>query len=100
MIIPSEFKIGHYTYKVVMKKRINRSGTCWGRSYLGPRVIHLATHPKKRALTEAEITVTFWHEYAHCMLYQMGHPLWQDEAFCDMLGESLERTLSTAKFKE
>ena len=100
MKIPSEFQIGAFTYKVVMKRKLSKTGTCWGRSYLGPRVIHLAKRNGNRALTKAEITSTFWHEYAHCMLYQMGHPLWKDEAFCDMFGESVEQTLRTAKFKD
>ena len=100
MKIPSEFKIGAFTYKVQIKKKLNRSGHCWGRSYLGPRVVVLATHGSKGALTKAEMVATFWHEYAHCLLYQMGHPLWKDEAFCDMFGESMYQTLRTAKFKD
>ena len=100
MKIPSEFKIGQFTYKVRIKKRLNRAGNCWGRSYLNMRVIVLATHNGTRALTKREQVATFWHEYAHCLLYQTGHPLWKDEAFCDMFGESLEQTLRTAKFKD
>ncbi|CAB4241152.1 hypothetical protein UFOVP228_10 [uncultured Caudovirales phage] len=100
MIIPSEFKIGRYTYKVVMKKRINKSGTCWGRAYVHDRIIHLATHIPKRALTEAEITTTFWHEVMHCVLYDMGHALWKDEAFVSAVSENLFRIISTVKFKD
>lgn len=100
MKIPSEFKIGALAYKVQIKKKINRSGHCWGRSYLGPRVIVLATHGSKGALTKSEMVATFWHEVMHCMLFQMGHALWKDEAFVDAVGMNMEHLLRTAKFKD
>lgn len=100
MKIPSEFKIGAHTYTVVFRKRINRSGTCWGRAYVHDRVIHLATESNKGKLTESEIVVTFWHEVMHCILYDMGHALWKDEAFVNAMAENLTHIIATAKFKD
>jgi hypothetical protein len=100
MKIPSEFKIGAHTYMVVFRKRINKAGTCWGRAYVHDRVIHLATHIPGRALTDEEIFVTFWHEVMHCMLYDMGHHAWKDEAFVNAIAENMTRIIATAKFKE
>lgn len=90
--------IGKRSYKVVMKKCIRRDGTCWGRSYVHTGVILLSTHTKTRPLTDHEITHTFWHEVMHCMLHQMGHPLWNNEVFVDSIGKNLGSIIKTAKF--
>lgn len=100
MKIPSTFQIGKYTYTVEIVKRIKKDGTCWGRSYIYQNRIKLSTHTASRALTPAEIEATFWHEVMHCMLHDMGHSLWNDEAFVNAVGENLQTIIATATFKD
>lgn len=100
MKIPKRFDIGAFTFTVVFKKKLNKSGDCWGHSYMDSKIIYLATHTKGRRLLQREIDTTFWHEVMHCMLYQMGHTLWESEAFVTAIGENLEQLVRTSQLDE
>jgi hypothetical protein len=41
---------------------------------------------------------TFWHEVMHCVLHEMGNPLWKDEKFVTAFSQRLNQVVYTAKF--
>mgnify|MGYP001574176309 CR=1 FL=1 len=97
MVIPKSFVVGNTPYTV---KVVPALGGCWGRAWLDYGIIKIAvTHKKKkRKLTgHGGQHETFWHEATHTILYDMGHPLYKDEAFVNAFSMRLNQIIETAK---
>jgi len=101
MKIPSEIKIGSTLYTVQLKPDLGKKR--YGVTYLDSGVMKISTTWKGKPRSETGVlgtNETFWHEVTHCILYDMGHKLWDDEAFVTAFSRRLTHMIDTAKFKE
>lgn len=104
MIIPKEFRLGGQEYKVIQRvcmRAFLRKGYFDGHS----RRFELGLHsnfrkrgqPHGRAFSTEEVSQTFWHEVTHAILYDMNHPLWNDETFVDAFSQRLNEVVGSAR---
>ena len=97
MKIPKSFKLGKDAYRIRLAPVV---GTLRGRTHPVMRTIELSTHYRGAPRVAIDIAETFWHETTHCILYDMGHPLWSDEAFVTAFSKRLNQIVHTAILKE
>ena len=98
MQIPKAFTVGTLRYTVTLKRSLPRN--MWGRAWLDYGHVDIATHDqgKPRAATGVKgIGTTFWHEVTHAILYDMGSPLYKDEAFVTAFSNKLGQVVDTAE---
>lgn len=98
MKIPKAFTVGTLRYTIEVKPQLSRG--MWGRAWLDTGYIEIsATHKgKMRPVTGSKgIGCTFWHEVTHAILYDMGHPLYKDEAFVTAFSNKLTQVVETAE---
>lgn len=97
MVIPKSFTVGSTPYTV---KVVPSLGDSWGRAWLDTGVIKVAANYKKKKRKmhgHGSMHETFWHEATHAILYDMGNPLFKDEAFVTAFSMKLNQIIETAK---
>lgn len=98
MEIPKHFTLGTLRYTVKLKPTLPRG--IWGRAWVNAGHIEISTHDrgKRRPTTGVKGTgTTFWHEVTHAILYDMGNPLYKDEAFVSAFSAKLGQIVDTAE---
>lgn len=96
--IPSSFSLGAYEIKVVMltaDEMTRKCGDMYGQFDPGNLTIYLM-HPD-RTTKRAVIMQTFWHEYAHAMLWVADPKRYTNEKLVENLGHLLAQFHNTAK---
>jgi hypothetical protein len=81
--------IGLSIYTVKFRKRITVKGIeCEGFCDAENKVLWIERRP-----TELDVMfVNFWHEYAHALFFELGHPEFaHNEAFIESVGQNLAR---------
>lgn len=99
MEIPKAVTVGTLQYTIVMKRKMPKD--IWGRSWLDLGRIEIATHLNgvPRPTTGVKgLGTTFWHELTHAILYDMGNPLYKDEAFVTAFSNKLGQAVESAEF--
>lgn len=104
-VYPKEVTVGETTYKIIFRRHM-RAFLSHGVFDAHRKTIELGLHcnfRKKgeatgRAYRKEEIDDTFWHEVTHAILFDMGHPLWDNESFVDGFAQRLSKMINTAKF--
>lgn len=98
MHIPKSLKINKRTFKVQLLRTMQRRGTM-GQTDHTRRLISVATNSNLdgRSFKTEEISDTFWHELTHAILYEMDHPLWNNERFVSKFSSYLDEAIRTAK---
>jgi hypothetical protein len=95
MVIPKEFRLGRKRYTVSLLEKMYRG--VYGRCYPSAGCITVATTFRGTPRTPKHMAETFWHEVTHCVLHDMGHPLWKDEKFVTAFSQRLNQVVHTAK---
>lgn len=94
---PQSIKIGEHKYTVQLVDQIPR---CCGSINYTYKVIKLALNSSRdgRSYKREDMDDTFWHEVTHGILYEMGNPLWRNEAFVTQFANLLTKAIHSAKF--
>ena len=98
MTIPKKFTLGTTPYTVTLKPSLSKGA--WGRAWLDMGYIEIATHIKGKPRPSSGVhgtTNTFWHEVTHAILFDMGNPLYCDEAFVNAFSNKLTQVIETAE---
>jgi hypothetical protein len=97
--IPSAFTLGgiRYTVKAVTPKQLARiaKGDCYG--YFDPDKATLYVAKDGRKISSDIVKQSFWHEFAHALLFSMGHRDYSNEQVVDQMGHLLKQFLDTAE---
>ena len=99
MEIPARITVGSRLYVINRRKRPRKRLTVGEVNYT-KQYIDIITHSNwtGRAFKSEELSDTFWHELTHAILYEMGHPLHNDEAFVTKFSGLLNTALLSAEF--
>jgi len=95
--IPTSFQLGAYEIKVVMlsaDEMERKCGDMYGQFDPGNLTIYLMRPDKTTKL--AVIKQTFWHEYAHAMLWVADPKRYTNEKLVENLGHLLAQLHNTA----
>lgn len=91
MMIPKSFRLGRYEVSVIVRDRARLVSGALGSFYPSVKLLLIAgKRPKK------QVAVTFWHETTHAILYDMNHPLRDDEKFVTAFSKRLAQVVDTA----
>jgi hypothetical protein len=97
-MIPSHIKVSKVWYRVNLKPQ-TRSNFDGYIQYV-PRQIYVFTHRKDGAPIKPVLQrETFWHETVHAILYEMQHPLYNNEKFVTEFAKNLSKVIDTARFE-
>jgi len=97
MLIPSKFRVKRRTFTVHGGKP--RS---WlrGKTHHDEHRVWVYEHDKLgNKMLPKERQETFFHELTHVVLYEMKHPLWNDERFVEEFARLLAQAIHTSTFK-
>jgi hypothetical protein len=99
MEIPKQIKVGKRLYTINQRRKPRRRRTVGEVNYRD-QYIDVVTHSNYtgRAFKTEELSDTFWHELTHAILYEMGNPLHNDEAFVTQFSGLLNKAVLSAKF--
>ena len=97
MQIPTKLTIGRKRFSVNRAPSLHKDvyGRCWPAAGL----ISVAQTHNKLPRTAKEQAETFWHELTHCILHDMGHKLYTNEAFVVAFSKRLNQAVHTAKLE-
>ena len=91
MMLPKLFKLGKQNVGVDVRDSARLLGGALGSFFPHVSIMVIAgRRPKK------QVAVTFWHETTHAILYDMNHPLWNDEKFVTAFSKRLAQVVDTA----
>mgnify|MGYP006288122867 CR=1 FL=1 len=96
--IPQSFQLGAYEIKVVMltaDEIARKCGDLYGQFDPGNLTIYLMK--PDRTTKRAVIFATFWHEYAHAMLWIADPKRYTNEILVESLGQLLAQFHNTAR---
>lgn len=62
-----------------------------------PGEIYLHTTAREQPVSPKKMQETFWHELTHAILYEMDHPLYNNEKFVTRFSKLLNQAINTAK---
>ena len=97
MKIPKEITVGKKTYKITRPQTI-QDPSAYGRTYFHENRIELALYDNHGNTYEPEeVDDTFWHELTHCILFDMGHDLCENERFVTAFANRLTDAVNSAK---
>jgi predicted SprT family Zn-dependent metalloprotease len=69
-----------------------------GRTYFDENRIEIAKFDNQgNTFEQEEIDDTFWHELTHCILYDMGNSLCDNERFVTAFANRLSQAVNSAK---
>lgn len=97
--IPSSFKLGAYDIKVVRlsgDEIEKKCGNVYGLFDPGNLTIYLMNPDK--TTKSAVLYQTFWHEYAHAMLWVADPKRYQNEKLVESLGHLLAQFHNTSEY--
>ena len=97
--IPSSFKLGAYDIKVVRLSADEiekKCGNVYGLFDPGNLTIYLMNPDK--TTKSAVLYQTFWHEYAHAMLWVADPKRYQNEKLVESLGHLLAQFHNTSEY--
>lgn len=99
MEIPKQIKVGRRLYTVNQRRKPRKRFTV-GEVCYRDQYIDVVTHSNYtgRAFKHEDLYDTFWHELTHAILYEMGSPLHDDEAFVTEFSGLLNKAILSAKF--
>ena len=97
MLIPKEFNLSGVRVPVWQPYEMSYS-LSKGRSGYGPMSMHVARSVARAAMPKKERTETFWHEFLHLALYDMGSNKYRNEGFVNELAKRITEAVYTAKF--
>lgn len=98
MKIPKQITVGRKTYTITQPHTI-QDPAAMGRTYFEEDRIELAQFDNHGNTFETEeVDNTFWHELTHCILYDMGHDLCDNERFVTAFANRLTDAIHSAKF--
>lgn len=98
MLIPKQITVGFTNYKVTQPETLPYARM--GHVNYDTQTIKIALRPDTTKLppyTEAERSETFWHELTHAILYDMDHPLYNNETFVTRFSGRLAKAIRTAR---
>lgn len=96
--IPAAFTIGahRWTVKYLTEEEMAARGDkdCYGTCYVDELTIYLV---KSKKIKPAILRETFWHEFAHAVLFSVAanRKLWRDENLALALGHALKQFFDT-----
>jgi hypothetical protein len=99
MTAPHALTVGSSRYIVRLVRTMPKQG-CMGEVHYTDKTITLATHCKvtDRKYSAEEFNDTFWHELTHATLFEMGHPLYDNEQFVTKFARTFSGAINTAEF--
>ena len=98
MKIPKQITVGKKTYKITRPQTVQDPAS-YGRTYFDDKRIDIAVFDNLgNKFSTEEVDDTFWHELTHCILYDMGHDLWDNERFVTAFANRLSDAVNSAKF--
>lgn len=99
--IPSSYQMGGHTFTVqYVEDEEEMLAITGGHPAYGvfiPDRLSIFLLPPSRKLKKSVVIQTFWHEWAHCLLWVMGHRDWTNEKVVDPMGHLLKQFNDTAK---
>lgn len=91
-MIPSQFKIGSQTIKVLFKRTLFKKTKFWGWYHPNNNTIDVQVSTKDCPLSKEVIKHNYHHELAHCIFEKAGRPdLYEDETLVDNIGAILKQ---------
>lgn len=89
-MIPKSVVVSRKRYHVHVgdAKRFKRAN-----GYIDFVPANIYVHTNKRS----KMQETFWHELTHAILYEMDHPLYNNEKFVTRFSKLLNQAINTAK---
>jgi len=97
MQIPRQISVGRKTYAITRPQTIQDPAS-YGRTYYGENRIEIARFDNQgNTFEQEEIDDTFWHELTHCILYDMGNSLCDNERFVTAFANRLSQAVNSAK---
>jgi predicted SprT family Zn-dependent metalloprotease len=89
-MIPKSVVVSRKRYDVHVgdAKRFKRAN-----GYIDFVPANIYVHTNKRS----KMQETFWHELTHAILYEMDHPLYNNEKFVTRFSKLLNQAINTAK---
>jgi hypothetical protein len=97
MKIPREITVGRKVYTIERPQTIQDPAS-FGRTYYEENCIEIARFDNHgNAFETEEVDDTFWHELTHCILYDMGHDLCDNERFVKAFANRLSNAVNSAK---
>lgn len=98
MQIPKKFKIGDKEFTVRVVDKMARPGRMGSVDHIAKQVtLGSKSTLTGRSFRTEEVSDTFWHEVTHAILYDMGHPLWDNEKFVTDFSSRLNNAINTAQ---
>ncbi len=92
--IPSSFALGSFTFKVHVVPEDELNKILGGEQAYGvffPERLAIYLQEPTRKLKKAVIMQTFWHEFAHAVMWVMNHKDYSNEKVVDQLGHMLKQ---------
>jgi hypothetical protein len=97
MQIPKTITVGRKTY-VITRPHTIQDPASYGRTYYDENRIEIARFDNQgNTFEQEEIDDTFWHELTHCILYDMGNDLCDNERFVIAFANRLSSAINSAK---
>jgi predicted SprT family Zn-dependent metalloprotease len=97
MQIPKRISVGKKTYEITRPQTV-QDPAAHGRTYFEENRIEIARFDNQgNTFEQEEIDDTFWHELTHCILYDMGHDLCDNERFVIAFANRLSQAVNSAK---
>jgi len=98
--IPKKIKIGGQTFKVIVKKTIEREDAIGEfRSLMNE--IHVQTHIEGKKIPVSQVQQTFCHEFIHCLFDACRQEdLNRNEELVDLMGDFLHQALGDRIFSD
>jgi hypothetical protein len=98
MPIPNNIKIGTCWYEIKQPAKMQRTATRGCIAYGDEIEVAKQCNVTGKRYTDKQRAETFWHEVTHGILYDMGHPMYDDEAFVDAFSKRLNNAIHSAEF--
>ena len=98
--IPKAFQIASYKFRVVHMSAEELEQIAGEPVYalFVPDHLLIMVRRKSKRLDEQIRRQSFWHEYAHALLWVMNRAEWENEDFVDALGHHFAQFGATVKY--
>jgi hypothetical protein len=99
MPVPHALTVWSSRYTVRLVRTMPKQGRMGEVDYTD-KTITVATHCNvtDRKYSAEEFNDTFWHELTHATLFEMGHPLYDNEQFVTKFARTFSGAINTAEF--
>lgn len=96
-VIPKEITVGHRVYTVKKIRTFGQECVRGKVKYLKAEILIANYGYAVGAYSPKEQFDTYWHELTHAILFEMGHELFNNEAFVSSFADTLAHSINTAK---